>query len=69
MTGVQVSTRGNKQKGRPFVGVYFKCCRQYVRAYLNRKGNAYVVWCPRCAAKMIINVSPYGSESTFFEAY
>jgi len=57
------------KKGRPFVGVFFKCCRKYVRAYLNKKGDAYVAWCPRCAAKMVIEISPYGSKSPFFEAF
>jgi len=56
------------EKGRPFIGVHFKCCRKYVRAYLNKKGDAYVAWCPKCAAKMIVEISPYGSKNRFFEA-
>ncbi len=55
-------------RGRPFIGVHFKCCRVYVRAYLNKKGDAYVAWCPRCAAQMRVRVSPYGSDNRFFEA-
>jgi hypothetical protein len=54
---------------RPFVGVLMKCCRTYVRAYLNPAQDAFVGWCPRCAAKIEIEaVEEGGSTSRFFEA-
>jgi hypothetical protein len=54
---------------RPFVGVMMKCCRTYVRAYLNAAECAFVGWCPRCAAKVEIEVvEEGGSTSRFFEA-
>jgi hypothetical protein len=54
---------------RPFVGVLMKCCRTYVRAYLNAAEDAFVGWCPRCAAKIEIEaVDEGGSTSRFFEA-
>jgi hypothetical protein len=53
---------------RPFIGMHFKCCRVYARIYLNQKGTAFVGWCPRCAAKVEVRVSPTGSRSRFFAA-
>lgn len=54
---------------RPFVGVLMKCCRTYVRAYLNVAQDAFVGWCPRCAAKVEIEaVEEGGSTNRFFEA-
>jgi hypothetical protein len=51
------------------VGVHLKCCRVYVRAYLNAAGNAFVAWCPRCAAQVRIDVvEEGGTNSRFFEA-
>jgi hypothetical protein len=56
-------------KERPFVGVQMKCCHTYVRAYLNPAQDAYVGWCPRCAAQVRFEiVSEGGSTSRFFEA-
>jgi len=57
-----------ENKPRPHLGVIFKCCRIYSRIYLNKKGDTFVGWCPKCAAKMEIEVSPYGSDSRFFMA-
>jgi hypothetical protein len=54
---------------RPFLGILLKCCRVYVRAYLNPAGTAYQAWCPRCAARVEIAVAEQGgSTSRFFEA-
>jgi len=55
-------------KKRPFIGMHFKCCNVYSRIYLNREGTAFVGWCPRCAAKVQVKVSPTGSRTKFFEA-
>ena len=62
------TTKGGKNKGKPHIGVVFKCCRIYSRIYLNKSGTAFVGWCPKCAAKMEVVVSPYGSKSRFFAA-
>lgn len=53
---------------RPYIGVIFKCCHIYSRVYLNKKGTAYVGWCPKCAAQLRIRVSPDGTNDRFFEA-
>ncbi|MCX6826092.1 MAG: hypothetical protein NTV06_02315 [candidate division Zixibacteria bacterium] len=51
---------------RPHIGVVFKCCRIYSRIYLNKKRDAFVGWCPKCTAKLVVKVSPTGSDSRFF---
>lgn len=53
---------------RPHIGVRFTCCKVYTRIYLNAAGSAYVGWCPRCAARLEVKVSPHGSDARFFEA-
>ncbi len=46
-----------------------KCCNMYVRAYVNQMRDAYVGWCPRCAAQVRIEiVQEGGSSDRFFEA-
>mgnify|MGYP007114298901 CR=1 FL=1 len=52
---------------KPFVGVHLKCCNVYVRAYVNAAHNAFVTWCPRCAAPVRVPiVKEGGSTSRFF---
>jgi hypothetical protein len=53
---------------RPFIGMYFKCCHVYARIYLNRQGTAFVGWCPKCACRAEVRVSPHGSKDRFFTA-
>lgn len=54
---------------RPFLGVHMKCCNVYLRAHLNQTRDAFVGWCPRCAAPVRIQVvEEGGSNSQFFEA-
>jgi hypothetical protein len=68
-TGRHRPEGGRAPQQRPFVGVLMKCCRTYARAYLNAKQDAFVGWCPRCAAKVEIEaVEEGGSTSRFFEA-
>jgi len=53
---------------RPFIGMHFKCCNVYSRIYLNRAGTAFVGWCPKCAVKAEVTVSPSGTKARFFSA-
>ena len=54
------------RQSRPFVGVTWDCCHVYSRVYLNRRGTAYVGWCPKCGKRIQMNLSPTGSNSRFF---
>jgi hypothetical protein len=55
---------------KPFVGLLMKCCRTYVRAYLNSSGDLFVARCPRCATIVRIKVAEEGgSPNQFFEAW
>ncbi|HOV62080.1 MAG TPA: hypothetical protein PK349_13565 [Candidatus Hydrogenedentes bacterium] len=53
---------------RPWIGVYFTCCRVYARIYLNREGNAFTGHCPRCARPARIEVRADGVASRFWVA-
>jgi hypothetical protein len=57
-----------RRLSRPFIGIHFRCCNVYSRIYLNASGTAFVGWCPRCARKAEVKVSPTGSDTRFFEA-
>ncbi len=56
------------RNSKPSLGMYFKCCHVYSRIYLNASGKAFVGWCPKCAKKVEVKVSPTGSKDTFFTA-
>jgi hypothetical protein len=58
----------NTRTKRPFIGMHFKCCNVYRRIYLNRVGTAFVGWCPKCAIKAEVRVSPDGAKTRFFTA-
>jgi len=57
-----------RPQGRPWISVYFECCRVYCRVYRNAAGDAYVGWCPRCARKATIAIRPDGATTRFFRA-
>jgi len=55
------------QTGRPFLSVHLKCCNVYQRIYPNAAADAYVGWCPRCAAAVRVPiVNEGGSNQRFF---
>ena len=59
--------KDNKERTtRPYVGITWDCCHVYSRVYLNKKGTAYVGWCPKCGKRVQMNLSPTGSKSRFF---
>ncbi len=55
--------------GRPFLSVHLKCCHVYLRIYPNAAGEAFVGWCPRCAAQVRVPiVAAGGSTGRLFSA-
>jgi len=59
----------NKPKaGRPYLGIYFRCCRIYYRIYKNRSGTAYEGCCPRCRRRISIKIGAGGTTERFFVA-
>jgi len=53
---------------RPHLGILFTCCNVYARVYLNAQRDAFIGWCPHCAGRLEIPVSPEGTDARFFEA-
>lgn len=55
-------------RGRPYVGMRFKCCNAYARIYLDRFGKAFRGYCPKCGRPVNIAVRSGGSKSKFWTA-
>ncbi|MBU0553315.1 hypothetical protein KKF91_13205 [Myxococcota bacterium] len=56
MKGIEVETK------RPFLGIYFECCRVYARIYPNKEGTHYVGRCPRCLKPARFQIGEGGSD-------
>ncbi len=56
-----------QNRNRPFLGINFKCCKVYSRIYINKKRDAFVGWCPKCAKPVRIEISPDGEDSKYFD--
>jgi len=55
---------------KQFLGILMRCCRTYVRAYLNSSGDTFIGRCPRYAALVRIKVvEEGGSSNQFFETW
>lgn len=63
-----MSEAENKARGRPFLGIFFRCCRVYARIYKTRDGSAYEGRCPKCLGKVRIKVGAEGTDERFFIA-
>ncbi len=58
----------NEKPRRKFIGILFDCCGTYQRIHVNRTGNAYVGWCPRCGKQVKVKIGPGGTDTRFFRA-
>ena len=63
------SDRRHPDSRREYLGVIFECCSVYSHIHKNKEGDAYVGWCPRCARRIAIPISPSGTDSRFFKVY
>lgn len=53
---------------KPHIGMYFKCCSVYARIYLNHDKTAFAGNCPKCGARIRLEVKPGGSDAKFWAA-
>lgn len=53
---------------RPYLGIYFECCRVYARVYRRPDQPQYVARCPRCLRAAKIRVGPDGKSGRMFIA-
>ena len=56
----------NMTEKRKFLGVHFKCCNVYARAYMNKEKSAYKGSCPRCGKRVDMQIGSGGTDSRFF---
>ena len=59
---------GSSMEGRPWIAIYWKCCKAYGRVYRNRAATAYEGRCPKCLKAVKASVGEGGVESRFFNA-
>jgi len=57
------------EKNRRFLGVHYKCCNVYARAYVNKKKTAYTGACPQCGKRVNIKIGHGGTDNRFFDAH
>ena len=62
------SSRSGKEGRRPYIGIYFRCCGVYQRIYKKSGQESYKGFCPHCLRKVVVPVSPHGTEERIFEA-
>jgi hypothetical protein len=55
-------------RGRPWLSVYWRCCRVYSRIYRNAEATAYIGACPRCRSNVRARIGPGGVRTRFFTA-
>lgn len=54
-------------RGRPFIQVWFRCSRRYVRCFRNARGTGYLARCPKCGRTVRFHVGPGGTTRRVFE--
>ena len=63
-----MKSRRSKGAQRPYLGVHYRCCNLYARAYLDATREAFVGTCPKCGRSIRMRVSPGGSSERFWSA-
>lgn len=62
------ASQPDRPQGRPWLGVFFRCCQVYARLYRNAAGTAYSGRCPRCGSEVSARVGPGGTSRRMFFA-
>jgi len=57
-----------RREARPWLSIYFECCRAYARIYRAPDGLRYVGWCPRCGTRLEVPIGPGGTTQRLFRA-
>lgn len=72
IAGVANPSRGmpasSSRPGRPWLGVYFRCCHVYGRMHRTPDGRRYTGRCPRCLAEVQALIGPGGTTRRIFTA-
>ena len=61
----QTASKARKDE-KPYLSVYFACCRVYQRVYRNRDATAYEGQCPRCAKPVRFIIGQGGTDARSF---
>ncbi len=64
----EADAAGGAGGARPWIGINFDCCGVYARIYRNREGTLYSGRCPKCLAKVEVQVGPGGTSQRLFRA-
>ncbi len=56
------------REARPWISVYWKCCKTYSRVYRNAQATMYVGHCPKCAKPVRAKIGAEGVSTRFFQA-
>lgn len=59
----------NPVQSRPFLRIFYECCRVYQRIYRNPDGSIYQGRCPRCLRTVKFRVGPSGTSVRAFTVY
>ena len=59
----------NTLQPRPFLRIFYECCRVYQRLYRNPDGTTYQGRCPRCLRPVRFRVGPNGTAARAFTVY
>ncbi|MDA0831756.1 MAG: hypothetical protein O2955_16105 [Planctomycetota bacterium] len=54
----------NLPPAKPVVGVHLRCCNVYVHLHPNAAKDAFVGFCPRCAAPVRVPIVEQGGSSS-----
>ena len=57
-----------RDEGKKYIGILFEECGVYSRIYINKKGTAYVGFCPKCGRKVVIKIGKNGVDNRFFRS-